>query len=104
MIKRVLYTVVAVAALALAGSASALAASPYPLNFKTFALGAADSTSAGTTFSGGALTLAGGSLPALDPPYTDPFADYSGDNVDGSGSYVYGTWTSGVTNLSFPFN
>ena len=35
--------------------------------------------------------------------YADPFANYSNDGVDGSGQYVSGTWTSGVTNL-FPFN
>jgi hypothetical protein len=104
MIKRAFITLVAATGLALLGAVPALAASPYPLNFKTFALNAADSSSSGTTFSGGALTLAGASLPALDPPYTDPFADYSGDGVDGSGSYVYGTWTSAFTNLSFEFN
>ena len=36
--------------------------------------------------------------------YADPFANYSGDGVDGSGDYVSGTWTSGVTHLSFGFN
>ena len=32
------------------------------------------------------------------------FANYSNDNVNGSGDYISGTWTSGVTQLSFGFN
>ena len=102
MITRALLTVVAAAGLALAASAPALAAQSYPLNFKTFSLTASDSSRSGTVLSGGSLTLAPSSLGTL--PYSDPFVNYAGDGVDGSGSYVYGTWTSGVTTLNFPFN
>jgi hypothetical protein len=102
MIRKMLVIVVAAAALALVGTAPALASQPYPLNYKTFAFNAADSARDGTVLSGGSLTLASSGLGSF--VYTDPFANYSGDGVDGSGSYDSGTWTSGVTNLSFPFN
>ena len=103
MIRQMLVTVAAAAGLALAAAAPALAAQPYPVNFKTFALGAADATRSGTVLSGGSLTLASS---GLSGPYTyaDPFANYTSDGVDGSGAYSYGTWTSGVYKLSFPFN
>ena len=103
MIRRVLITVAAAAALALVGTAPALASQPYPLNFRTFALNAPDAELSGTVFSGGSLTLASS---GLNGPfaYSDPFTNYSGDGVDGSGNYEFGTWTSGVTNLSFGFN
>ena len=99
MIKRGLITVIAAAALGLVGTAPALAAQPYPLNYKTFALSSSSAT--GTVLSNGSLTLGG----TLSGPYAyaDPFTNYSGDGVEGSGSYEYGTWTSDVTNL-FPFN
>jgi hypothetical protein len=102
MMRKLLYTVIAAAALALVGTAPALASQTNPLNYKTFALNAAGSTSDGTVFSGGSLTLASSGLGSL--VYTDPFANYSNDGVNGSGTYDSGTWTSGVTNLSFPFN
>jgi len=79
----------------------ALAAQPYPLNFATvdFTSGTTD----GLVNSNGTLTLDSGPLPSF--PYTDPFAAVPvlGATVDGSGSYSYGTWTSPVYNLSFPF-
>jgi Peptidase_C39 like family len=103
MIRRVLITVVAAAALALVGTAPALASQPYPLNYKTFALNAADAELSGTVFSDGSLTLASSGLSGPFA-YTDPFTNYSGDGVDGSGDYQYGTWTSAATDLSFPFN
>ena len=102
MTKRWLLFVCAAAVLGLVGTAPALAAQPYPLNYKTFAFSASDSTRSGTTLSGGSLVLGSSGLGALT--YADPFANYSGDGVDGSGDYVSGTWTSGVTNLSFGFN
>jgi len=102
MMRKLLYTVVAAAALALVGTAPALASQSNPLNYKTFALDAADSTRDGTVLSGSSLTLASSGLGSL--VYTDPFANYSGDGVDGTGTYSSGTWISGVTNLSFPFN
>jgi hypothetical protein len=102
MINRALVTVVAAAALALIGTAPALAAQPYPLNFKTFSLNASDSSRSGTVFSGGSLQLDSSGLGTT--PYTDAFAYYFGDFANGSGNYDYGTWTSGVTPLTFGFN
>jgi hypothetical protein len=101
MIKRALLTVVAAAGLALAASAPAFAAQPYPINFKNFPLGSYESLS-GTTVSGGTVTLASSGLASFT--YSDPFADYSGDRADGSGVYQSGTWTSPDTALSFGFN
>jgi hypothetical protein len=104
MIRHALVIVAAVAALGLTAAAPALAAQPYPINFKNFSLSAADSTRSGTTLlSDGSLALASSGLSGpLD--YVDPFADYFGDGADGSGAYEYGTWTSGVAELAFPFN
>jgi len=99
MTKRWLLFVCAAAVLGLVGTAPALAAQQYPLNYKTFDL--SGGVRSGTSYSGG-LTLASGGLGSLS--YVDPFANYSGDGVNGSGDYVSGTWTSGVTNLSFGFN
>jgi len=102
MIRHALLTVLAAAGLALAASAPAFAAQPYPLNYKTFDL-SATSSSTGTVFSGGSLRLGPpGTLGSLT--YADTFANYSNDHVDGSGTYASGTWTSGVTPLSFGFN
>jgi hypothetical protein len=103
MIRHALVTVVAAAVFAFLGTAPALASQPYPLNFKTFAFNAAGSARSGTVLSGGSLTLASSGLSGPFV-YADPFSNYSGDGADGSGTYEYGTWTSGVTNLSFPFN
>jgi hypothetical protein len=103
MIKRSLLIVCAVAVLGLIGTAPALAAQPYPLNYKTFALNVpSDPSSSGTVFSGGSLRLGTTGLGSLD--YADLHFDYSNDGVNGSGTYTSGAWTSGVTNLSFGFN
>jgi hypothetical protein len=100
MTRRLLLLVCAAAVLGLIGTAPALAAQTYPLNFKTFAF---DASGSGTVLtSGGALQLGSSGLGALT--YADPFVNYSGDGVDGSGTYNSGTWTSGWTPLSFPFN
>ena len=48
------------------------------------------------------MTLASAGLASF--PYTDPFANYSGDGADGSGAYRSGSWTSPDTPLSFGFN
>jgi hypothetical protein len=102
MTKRLLLLVCAAAVLGLVGTAPALAAQPYPLNFKTFDFTATDSSRSGTVLtSDGTLQLGAPGLGSLF--YSDPFNNYAGDNVDGTGTYVSGTWTSGVTNL-FPFN
>jgi hypothetical protein len=92
------------AALALGSAASALAAQPFPVNFQSFRLGAADSSRSGTVLSSsGALSLASSGLSG-PYTYTDPFANVNSDDVDGSGRYMFGTWTSGIYAVSFPFN
>src|SRR5205823_2824711 len=79
----------------------AIAAQPFPVNYKTFSLGASDAALSGTIFGHVALTLASRGLGTF--AYTDPFANVNGDDVDGSGTYQSGTWTSAPTSL-FPFN
>ena len=103
MTRRLLVTVVAAAAFGLAGAAPALATQPFNLNFKNFPLDASGSTRDGTVlYHGTSLRLASRGLSST--AYVDAFANYAGDGVDGSGTYQYGTWTSGVTTLSFPFD
>src|SRR6187397_1247162 len=100
MTRRWLLLVCAAAVLGLVGTAPALAAQPYPLNFKTFTF---DASGSGTVLTpGGSLQLGSPGLGSL--AYADPFGNYSGDGVDGTGDYVSGTWTSGFTSLSFGFN
>jgi Peptidase_C39 like family len=101
VVTRVLVIAAAAVGLAFMSATPALAAQPYPLNYKTFSLGATDSALSGTTFGHGALTLTSRGLSTF--AYTDPFANFNGDGVYGSGSYQYGTWTSAPTGL-FPFN
>src|SRR6476469_2887148 len=100
MIRQTLVTVAAAWGLLLASAAPALAAQPYPLNFHTFDL--ASGTPSGVTYSRGAVRLASTGLQTQS--YADPFTNFAGDGVDGSGSYQYGTWTSPTLPLSFPFN
>jgi len=102
MTKRWLLLVCAIAVLGLVGTAPALAAQPYPLNYKTFDLSGGSRSGTAYSSSTKSLTLASSGLGSLT--YLDPFANYSNDGVDGSGDYVSGTWTSGVTSLSFGFN
>jgi hypothetical protein len=102
MTKRWLFLVCAIAVLGLVGTAPALAAQPYPLNYKTFDLSGGSRSGTAYSSSTKSLTLASSGLGSLT--YLDPFANYSNDGVDGSGDYVSGTWTSGVTSLSFGFN
>ena len=99
MTRLALVLIAAVATFSIAAAAPAPAAQTYPINFHTFALGSSGSTS-GTVFSGGALRLdETAALPTTS--YTDPFATA---NADGTGSYAYGTWTSGVYQTGFAFN
>jgi hypothetical protein len=86
---------------ALLFAGSAMAAQPFPLNYKTFNL--SGGTPSGVSYSGGSLKIAAGFSPYQ---YTDPFSSVAvlGQAVDGSGWYDSGTWTSGWTTLSFPFN
>src|SRR2546423_630534 len=90
----------ATAAFALVSASSALAAQPYPLNFRTvdFSSGALS----GLTLSKGALTLAPKGVSSTT--YADPFANANGDGVDGSGMYQSGSWTAPVYSLGLAFN
>jgi hypothetical protein len=101
MKRRAVATLAATAVMAFAAAAPAFAAQPYPVNFKLFALNAADSSRNGTVLSGGSLVLASNGLGSF--AYTDPHANYNADGVDGSGVYTSGTWTSGVYTVGFPF-
>jgi Peptidase_C39 like family len=91
------------AGLLLFSVAPASAVQNYPINFRTvdFSTG----TPEGLVNDNGALRLASGDLPTTD--YTDRYASVPilGREVDGSGSYVYGTWTSPIYTLNtFAFN
>jgi len=91
------------AGLLLFSAAPASAVQPYPINFKTvdFSRGTLD----GLVNDNGTLRLASSGLQQSE--YTDPFSAVSilGQHVDGSGSYVYGTWTSEIyTFNTFAFN
>ena len=101
MIRYALVLVAAAATFGVAAAAPAPAAQPYPVNFHTFSLADA-AASSGTVFANGALRLATGTLPTTS--YTDPYANYNNDGVDGSADYAYGTWTSGTYSTGFPFN
>jgi hypothetical protein len=102
MVRPGLVTVAAAAGLLLGTAGSAFAAQPYPLNF--FSVDFSSGATSGLANSGGTLTLASDPLQGFS--YTDPYASVPvlGTAVDGSGSYSYGTWTSPVYKLSFPFN
>ena len=101
MVRRVLLFVGLVVAVALASAAPALATQPYMLNYNH--VNFSSSQPDGLVNTNGTLTLAEGVLPTFD--YTDPHASVPvlGEEVDGSGRYVYGTWTSPVYDSSFPF-
>ena len=101
MVRRVLLFVGLVVAVALASAAPALATQPYMLNYNH--VNFSSSQPDGLVNTNGTLTLADGVLPTFD--YTDPHASVPvlGEEVDGSGRYVYGTWTSPVYDSSFPF-
>src|SRR5215212_3730901 len=91
------------AVLTVGSAASALAAQPFPVNFQNFPLSAKDSSRSGTVLSSsGTLSLASTGLGG-PYAYVDPSANANSDGVDGSGQYMFGTWTSGVYAPSFPF-
>jgi Peptidase_C39 like family len=95
-----LAAVAAAAGLVLSSAPDALAAQPYPVNFHTFDLGGG--TTSGLTYANGSLSLASSGLGTFT--YTDPYANFSGDGVNGSGVYQSGRWTSAVYTPSFPFS
>jgi hypothetical protein len=75
---------------------------PYPLNFNNVDFGSG--VLSGLTNTNGTLGLASNELGSF--AYTDPFSAVTvlGAHVDGSGTYVSGTWTSPVYPMNFPFN
>ena len=103
MLRRATLILGVAAGLLLFSASPALAVQPYPINFRTVDFGTG--TLDGLVNDQGALKLASGALPQTQ--YTDPFSSVAilGQHVDGSGSYVYGTWTSPVYQLNtFAFN
>ena len=103
MLRRATLILGVAAGLLLFSASPALAVQPYPINFMTVDFGTG--TLDGLVNDQGALKLASGALPQAQ--YTDPFSSVAilGQHVDGSGSYVYGTWTSPVYQLNtFAFN
>jgi peptidase C39-like protein len=98
------FAVAAGFASALLFAGSAVAAQPYPLNFKTFDLSGGSRNHVTYSPATGALTLDTSGLDSWY--YPDPFSAVTvlGQHVDGSGYYEFGTWTSGWTSLNFPFN
>ena len=101
MTRRVLVILALAIGLALGAVGPAWAVHDYLINYNhvNFSSGTTD----GLVNSGGTLTLAPGQLPTFE--YTDPHASVPvlGDEVDGSGTYSLGTWTSPVYGMSFPF-
>ena len=102
MLRRVIVLLGLAAGLLLASASPASAVQSYPLNFQTvdFTSGALD----GLAYQDGVLKLDGNGAGTFD--YTDPFSAVTvlGQHVDGSGSYVFGTWTSPVYPMNFAFN
>jgi hypothetical protein len=98
VLRRAILTLGVAAGLLLLSAAPASAVQQYPLNFRTvdFSTGQLD----GLVNDNGTLKLAGNGLHPYD--YVDPFSSVTilGQQVDGSGSYVYGTWTSPVYTFS----
>jgi len=101
VIRRAPLVVAVVASILLGSAGSAHASQPYRINFNNVDF--SSGTTSGLVNSGGTLTLASGQLETF--AYTDPHASVPvlGETVDGSGDYSYGTWTSPVYNVTFPF-
>jgi len=103
MLRRVIVLLGLAAGLLLASAAPAFALQPYPLNFNTVDF--TSGTPHGLDLEGGTtLKLANSGTEPFT--YADPFSSLQvlGHDVDGSGDYVSGTWTSPIYPLSFPFN
>jgi len=104
MLRRVIVLTGLAAGLLLASAAPAFALQPYPLNFNTFDF--AQGQTHGLSLEGGTtLKLANSGTEPFT--YADPFSSLQvlGHDVDGSGDYVSGTWTSPIYTLdNFAFN
>jgi Peptidase_C39 like family len=99
--RRVLVILGLAVGLALGAVGPAWAVQDYLINYNNVNFGSG--TTNGLVNTEGTLTLAPGQLPTFE--YTDPYASVPvlGDEVDGSGTYSFGTWTSPVYDMSFPF-
>jgi Peptidase_C39 like family len=102
VLRRVLVILALAASLALGAVGPAWAVQPYLLNYNNVDFNSSGTTD-GLVNTNGTLTLASGQLPTFE--YVDPHASVPvlGDEVDGSGTYVFGTWTSPVYGMSFAF-
>src|SRR5262245_15914926 len=102
MLRRVIVLLGLAAGLLLASAAPAFAVQPYPLNFQTvdFSQGVRQGL---VLDNNGQLKLGNTGLGSFS--YADPFSTLQilGHDVDGSGDYVSGTWTSPVYPLNFEF-
>src|SRR5262249_13560611 len=105
MLRRVIVLFGLAAGLLLASAAPALALQPYPLNFNNVNFAQGTTQGLHLDVSTGTLKLAtSGTEPFT---YADPFSSLQvlGHDVDGSGDYVSGTWTSPIYTLNnFAFN
>jgi hypothetical protein len=102
VLRRATLIVGVAAGLLLLFSGSASAVQPYAINFQTVDFNTG--TLSGLVFQDGALQLEGDGSDTFQ--YTDPFSSVPvlGQNVDGSGAYASGTWTSEVYPMNFAFN
>jgi hypothetical protein len=102
VLRRVALTLGVAAGFLLASASPASAVQSYPLNFNNVDF--SSGTLHGLDLDNGTLTLPDGGLDTF--PYTDPFASLPvlDQDVDGSGTYVFGTWTSQEYPMNFPFN
>jgi hypothetical protein len=103
VLRRATLILAVAAGLLLATASPAFAVQPYPLNFQTVDFHSG--TMSGLALSdSGALKLADSGLGSFT--YADPFSSLQvlGHNVDGSGDYVSGTWTSPIYPMNFEFN
>jgi hypothetical protein len=103
VLRRITLILGVAAGLLLFAASPASAVQNYPINFRTvdFSTGQLD----GLVNDNGTLKLATSGLHPYD--YVDPFSSVTilGQHVDGSGPYVYGTWTSPTyTFNTFAFN
>jgi hypothetical protein len=103
VLRRATLILAVAAGLLLATASPAFAVQPYPLNFQTVDFHSG--TMSGLELSdSGELKLADSGLGSFT--YADPFSSLQvlGHNVDGSGDYVSGTWTSPIYPMNFEFN
>jgi hypothetical protein len=105
MLRRVIVLLGLAAGLLLASAAPAFALQPYPLNFNNVNFAQGTTQGLDLDVSTGTLKLSNsGTQPFA---YTDPFSSLQvlGHDVDGSGDYVSGTWTSPIYSFNnFAFN